>query len=50
MTMLEQQLLGTLQGKVLIFGGNYGNLQATQALQAVAAARGISALTHHLQR
>ncbi len=35
--------LGTFHDEMLIFGGNYSNLQATEALQAVAAARGIPA-------
>nr|CAA6821091.1 MAG: Diadenosine tetraphosphatase [uncultured Thiotrichaceae bacterium] len=35
--------LGILQGEVLVFGGNYSNLQATQAIQAEAARRGIPA-------
>lgn len=33
--------LGTLHDEVLIFGGNYSNLQATQALRAVAESSGI---------
>lgn len=33
--------LGTLQGDVLVFGGNYSNLQATQALQQQALQRNI---------
>lgn len=35
--------LGELHGEVLVFGGNYSNLPATLALQAVASERGIPA-------
>lgn len=34
--------LGTLKGPVLLFGGVYSNLQALQALQQIAAERGIA--------
>ena len=40
---LVVQDLGALTGDVLIFGGPYSNLQATQALMAEAAARGVPA-------
>jgi hypothetical protein len=35
--------LGTLEGPVLVFGGPYGNLEATQALRAAARRHGIAA-------
>ncbi len=35
--------LGTLEGPVLVFGGPYGNLEATQALRAAATRHGIAA-------
>ena len=35
--------LGTLEGPVLVFGGSYGNLEATQALRAAAGRHGITA-------
>lgn len=39
--MAETRDLGATDGPMLIFGGPYGNLQATQALLAAAAALGI---------
>ena len=41
--MAETRDLGATDGPMLIFGGPYGNLQATQALLAAAAALGIPA-------
>lgn len=40
---LVVQDLGVLSGEVMVFGGPYSNLQATQALIAAAGARGIPA-------
>ncbi|SLN10632.1 Calcineurin-like phosphoesterase superfamily domain protein [Pseudoruegeria aquimaris] len=40
---MKVQALGRLSGEVLLFGGPYSNLQATEALMATAAARGIAA-------
>ena len=40
---LVVQDLGVLSGEVMVFGGPYSNLQATQALIAQAAARGVPA-------
>jgi len=40
--MVKIRDLGTLQGDVLLFGGAYSNLQALEALVAVARERGIS--------
>ncbi len=47
MNMAETRDLGAIDGPMLIFGGPYGNLQATQALLGAAAALGIPA-THIL--
>ncbi|PSL17429.1 calcineurin-like phosphoesterase family protein [Shimia abyssi] len=41
--MQEMQDLGTLQGDVLLFGGPYSNLQASEAVLGEAAERGILA-------
>ena len=41
--MAETRDLGATDGPMLIFGGPYGNLQATQALLAAAAALGRAA-------
>ncbi|AKH21667.1 metallophosphoesterase family protein [Sedimenticola thiotaurini] len=37
----NQRDLGTLQGPLLLFGGPYGNLEATRAMRRTAEARGI---------
>lgn len=40
---MKHRDLGVLEGDLLLFGGPYGNLQATSAVLAQAAARGIAA-------
>ena len=39
--MPEVKVLGELTGPLLVFGGPYSNLQATQAMKAVARQRNI---------
>jgi hypothetical protein len=42
-TPIVSKNIGTLKGPLLVFGGVYSNLQALQALQALAQERGIPA-------